>query len=34
MFRLGVGTEVTALHTPTYNFSDGAIPLLSRLALE
>ncbi len=26
MFRLGVGTEVTALHTPTYNFSDGALP--------
>ncbi len=25
MFRLGVGTEVTALHTPTYNFSDGAL---------
>ncbi len=37
MFRLGVGTEVTALHTPTYNFSDGALPhgiaLLARLAL-
>ena len=26
MFRLGVGTNVTALHTPTYNFSDGALP--------
>ena len=25
-FRLGVGTDVTALHTPTYNFSDGALP--------
>ena len=25
MFRLGVGTEVTALHTPTYNFTDGAL---------
>jgi len=25
MFRLGVGTDVTALHTPTYNFSDGAL---------
>jgi len=37
MFRLGVGTEVTALHTPTYNFSDGALPhgiaLLAHLAL-
>ena len=37
MFRLGVGTEVTALHTPTYNFSDGAlrhgIGMLSHLAL-
>ena len=27
MFRLGVGTDVTALHTPTYNFSDGALPV-------
>ena len=26
LFRLGVGTDVTALHTPTYNFSDGALP--------
>ena len=25
MFRLGVGADVTPLHTPTYNFSDGAI---------
>ena len=37
MFRLGVGTNVTALHTPTYNFSDGALPygmaMLSNLAL-
>jgi amidohydrolase len=37
MFRLGVGTEVTALHTPTYNFSDGALPygmaMLANLAL-
>ena len=37
MFRLGVGTDVTALHTPTYDFSDGAlhhgIAMLSRLAL-
>ncbi len=37
MFRLGVGTDVTALHTPTYNFSDGALPygmtMLAHLAL-
>ena len=37
MFRLGVGTEVTALHTPTYNFSDGALEygmnMLANLAL-
>ncbi len=37
MFRLGVGTEVSDLHTPTYNFSDGALPygmaLFSHLAL-
>ena len=26
MFRLGVGTDVSALHTPTYNFSDAALP--------
>ena len=26
MFRLGVGTDVTALHTPTYDFSDAALP--------
>ena len=25
MFRLGVGADVTPLHTPTYNFSDEAI---------
>jgi len=38
MFRLGVGTYVTALHTPTYDFSDGALPhgiaLLSHLAIQ
>lgn len=38
MFRLGVGTDVTALHTPTYNFSDGALPygigMLAHLALQ
>lgn len=38
MFRLGVGTDVTALHTPTYDFSDGALPygiaMLSSLALQ
>ncbi len=37
MFRLGVGTDVTALHTPTYNFSDGALKhgmtMLANLAL-
>ena len=37
MFRLGVGRDVTALHTPTYNFSDGAlahgIGMLAHLAL-
>ena len=26
MFRLGVGRDVTPLHTPTYNFSDAALP--------
>ena len=26
MFRLGVGKDVTALHTPTYDFSDSALP--------
>ena len=26
MFRLGVGCDVTPLHTPTYNFSDAALP--------
>jgi len=25
MFRLGVGEDVTPLHTPTYNFTDGAV---------
>ena len=37
-FRLGVGTNVTALHTPTYNFSDGALPygitMFTHLALQ
>lgn len=37
MFRLGVGSEVTPLHTPTYNFSDAAVPvgmeLFTRIAL-
>jgi amidohydrolase len=37
MFRLGVGENVTPLHTPTYNFSDGAIAhgmeLFTRTAL-
>lgn len=37
MFRLGVGTDVNALHTPTYNFSDDALPcgiaMLAHLAL-
>ena len=26
MFRLGVGEEMTPLHTPTYNFADAAVP--------
>ncbi len=26
MFRLGVGEQMTALHTPTYNFADDALP--------
>lgn len=26
MFRLGVGLDMTALHTPTYNFVDEALP--------
>lgn len=26
MFRLGVGTEKTPLHTPTYDFGDGPLP--------
>ena len=37
MFRLGVGTDVSALHTSTYNFSDAALPhgiaLMAHLAL-
>ncbi|HLK57666.1 MAG TPA: amidohydrolase [Chthonomonadaceae bacterium] len=37
MFRLGVGAEVTPLHTPTYNFADTALPvgmeLFTRTAL-
>jgi len=36
--RLGVGEEVTPLHTPTYNFSDAALPfgieMLASLAME
>lgn len=27
MFRLGVGADMTPLHTPTYNFADGAVPI-------
>ena len=27
MFRLGTGVENTGLHTPTYNFADGAVPI-------
>ena len=38
MFRLGVGADVTNLHTPQYNFSDAAVPvgieLLSTMALD
>jgi amidohydrolase len=37
MFRLGVGADVTPLHTPTYNFGDEALPrgieLFTRIAL-
>jgi amidohydrolase len=37
MFRLGVGTDMTPLHTPTYNFADDALPvgmeLFARTAL-
>jgi amidohydrolase len=37
MFRLGVGRDVTPLHTPTYNFTDAAVPcgmeLFSKIAL-
>ena len=37
MFRLGVGADVTPLHTPTYNFTDEAVPvgmeLFTRIAL-
>ena len=38
MFRLGVGKEMTPLHTPTYNFADDALPvgmeLFTRTALQ
>ncbi len=27
MFRLGVGADVSALHTPTYDFADAALPV-------
>jgi len=27
MFRLGVGADMSPLHTPTYNFADAALPL-------
>jgi amidohydrolase len=37
MFRLGVGADMSPLHTPTYNFADEALPngieLFSRIAL-
>ena len=37
MFRLGVGKEMSPLHTPTYNFVDEALPhgirILTRAAL-
>jgi amidohydrolase len=37
MFRLGVGANVTPLHTPTYNFGDEAVPvgmeMFTRIAL-
>ena len=37
MFRLGVGEEMTALHTPTYNFADAAVltgmELFTRIAM-
>ena len=37
MFRLGVGADVTPLHTPTYNFADAALPvgieMFTRVAL-
>lgn len=31
MFRLGVGTDVSPLHTPTYNFTDAAVPVGMRM---
>ena len=31
MFRLGVGENVTPLHTPTYDFADEAVPVGIRL---
>ncbi len=31
MFRLGVGMDVTPLHTPTYNFADEAVPVGIRM---
>ena len=31
MFRLGVGVDVTPLHTPTYNFADDAVPVGIRM---
>lgn len=38
MFRLGVGKEVTPLHTPTYNFGDGPLPygmeMFTRIAIQ
>jgi amidohydrolase len=38
MFRLGVGADMSPLHTPTYNFADGALPvgmeLFTRTALK
>jgi amidohydrolase len=34
MFRLGVGTDVSPLHTPTYNFTDAALPYGIRMFTE
>lgn len=34
MFRLGVGLDMTALHTPTYNFADAALPSGIRMFCE